>query len=51
LAQRARCSDGSYGVEQDLISSFSDRVQLDKWQIEPGVPINEFTARKSSLSQ
>lgn len=40
------CSDGSYGVEQDLISSFPNRIQLGKWQIVPGVPVNEFTRAK-----
>ena len=39
----ALCSDGSYGVEKDLISSFPTRVCSGKLEIVQGVPINEFS--------
>ena len=46
----AVCSDGSYGVEKDLISSFPIRSQGGKWQIVPDVPINEFSRAKIDAS-
>jgi malate dehydrogenase len=42
----AVCSDGSYKVDQGLISSFPVRVRGGKWQIVQGVPINEFSRDK-----
>ena len=42
----AVCSDGSYGVEKDLISSFPIRAQNGKWEIVQGVPMNEFSRAK-----
>jgi malate dehydrogenase len=39
----AVCSDGSYGVEKGLISSFPIRVRGGKWEIVQGLPINEFS--------
>ena len=42
----ALCSDGSYGVEKDLISSFPVRVRGGKWEIVPSVPINDFSRGK-----
>src|SRR3954452_577642 len=39
----AVCSDGSYNVEKDLISSFPIRTQAGKWEIVQNVPINEFS--------
>ena len=39
----AVCSDGSYGVEKGLISSFPTRVRGGKWEIVQGLPINEFS--------
>ena len=36
------CSDGSYGVEPGLISSFPVRVQDGNWDIVPGVSLDEF---------
>ena len=36
-------SDGSYGVEKDLISSFPIRVRGGKWKIVQKVPINDFS--------
>lgn len=37
------CSDGSYGVEAGLISSFPVRSDGQKLQIVPGVPVNDFS--------
>ncbi len=42
----AVCSDGSYGVEKDLISSFPLRVRGDKWEIVQKLPINDFSRDK-----
>ncbi len=36
------CSDGSYGVESGLISSFPVRAQDGNWDIVPGVSLDEF---------
>jgi malate dehydrogenase len=46
----AVCSDGSYGVEQGLISSFPVRVRGGKWEIVQGVPINDFSRGKIDAS-
>src|SRR5882724_9227930 len=46
----AVCSDGSYGVEQGLISSFPVRVRAGKWQIVQGLPKNEFSRAKIDAS-
>jgi malate dehydrogenase len=40
------CSDGRYGVEQGLISSFPVRSNGQKLEIVPGVPVNEFSRSK-----
>ncbi len=40
------CSDGSYGVEQGLISSFPIRSDGQKLEIVPGLPINAFSRAK-----
>jgi malate dehydrogenase len=40
------CSDGSYGVERGLISSFPVRSDGRKLEIVPGVPANEFSRAK-----
>ena len=39
----AICSDGSYAVEKDLISSFPVRVRGGKWEIVQKLPINDFS--------
>jgi malate dehydrogenase len=39
----ALCSDGSYGVEAGLISSFPTRLQGKKPEIVQGLPINQFS--------
>src|SRR5882724_6292399 len=46
----AICSNGSYGVEQGLISSFPVRVRAGKWQIVQGLPKNEFSRAKIDAS-
>jgi len=46
----AVCSDGSYGVEQGLISSFPVRVRGGKWEIVQGLPLNDFSRAKIDAS-
>jgi malate dehydrogenase len=46
----AVCSDGSYGVEKGLISSFPIRTSGSRQEIVPGVPINDFSRQKIDLS-
>ena len=46
----AVCSDGSYGVEKDLISSFPIRTKGGKWEIVPNVAINDFSRSKIDAS-
>jgi malate dehydrogenase len=46
----AVCSDGSYAVEKDLISSFPVRVRGGKWEIVQGLPINDFSRAKINAS-
>jgi len=46
----AVCSDGSYDVEKELISSFPVRVRGGKWEIVQGVPINDFSRAKINAS-
>jgi malate dehydrogenase len=40
------CSDGSYGIEKGLISSFPMRSDGQKLEVVQGVPINEFAQAK-----
>jgi malate dehydrogenase len=40
------CSDGDYGVEKGLISSFPVRSNGQKLEVVQGVPINEFSRAK-----
>ena len=40
------CSDGSYGIEKNLICSFPIRSNGQKLEIVQGVPINEFSRGK-----
>lgn len=42
----ALCSDGSYGVEKGLISSFPIRSDGKKLEIVQGLPINDFSRAK-----
>src|ERR1700692_4673469 len=46
----AVCSDGSYGVERDLISSFPVRVRGGKWEIVQNISINDFSRAKIDAS-
>ena len=46
----AICSDGSYGVEKDLISSFPIRSRSGTWEIVPSLPLNEFSRAKIDAS-
>jgi malate dehydrogenase len=46
----AVCSDGSYGVEEGLISSFPIRSRGGKWEMVKNVPINEFSQAKIDAS-
>jgi malate dehydrogenase len=46
----AVCSDGSYNVEKDLISSFPIRARAGKWEIVPDVPINDFSRSRIDAS-
>ena len=46
----AVCSDGSYDVDEGLISSFPIRVRAGKWEIVQQVPINEFSRDKIGKS-
>ena len=44
------CSDGSYGIEKGLISSFPIRSNGQKLEVVQGVPINEFSRAKIDAS-
>jgi malate dehydrogenase len=46
----AICSDGSYGVEKGLISSFPIRTGGAGREIVQGVPVNDFSREKIDLS-
>jgi malate dehydrogenase len=46
----AICSDGSYGIEKDLISSLPVRVRGGKWEIVQKLPINDFSRSKIDKS-
>src|SRR3954454_20493800 len=46
----AICSNGEYGVEKGLISSFPIRVQNGKLEVITGLPINDFSRQKIDAS-
>lgn len=47
----AVCSDGSYGTQEGLITSFPIRTKADgSWEIVQGVPINDFSRQKIDAS-
>ena len=46
----AVCSEGSYDVEKDLISSFPVHVRGGKWEIVQQLPINDFSRKKIDKS-
>ena len=44
------CSDGSYGVDEGLISSFPIRSDGENWEIVDGLPIDAFSRGKIDAS-
>lgn len=46
----AVCSNGSYGVEKDIITSFPIRTNGQQWEIVPDVPLNDFSRAKIDAS-
>jgi malate dehydrogenase len=46
----AVCSDGSYGVEKGLISSFPIRSDGARWDIVQNVPVNSFSRSRIDAS-
>ncbi|MBI5384350.1 MAG: malate dehydrogenase [Verrucomicrobia bacterium] len=46
----AVCADGSYGIDAGLICSFPMRSDGQKWEIVPGVPVNDFSRAKIQAS-
>jgi malate dehydrogenase len=44
------CSDGSYGIEKDLICSFPARSNGQRLEIVPGLAINPFSQEKIDLT-
>jgi malate dehydrogenase len=44
------CSDGSYGVDKGLISSFPIRSDGKQWEIVEGVTVGDFSRNKIELS-
>jgi malate dehydrogenase len=44
------CSDGSYGVDEGLISSFPIRSDGENWEIVQDVPIDDFSRGKIDAS-
>jgi malate dehydrogenase len=46
----AVCSDGSYDVDKELISSFPVHIRSGKWEIVQNLPINEFSRDKIDKS-
>jgi malate dehydrogenase len=46
----AVCSDGSYGADAGLISSFPIRSDGSTWEIVQGVPVNEFSRERIDKS-
>jgi malate dehydrogenase len=46
----AVCSDGSYGADAGLISSFPIRSDGSKWEIVQGVSVNEFSRERIDKS-
>ena len=46
----AVCSDGSYGVEKGIISSFPMRTDGKSWEIVQGLPLNDFSRAKIEVT-
>ena len=47
----AVCSDGSYGIEKGLMFSFPIRTDGKKWDIVQGLPVNEFSRAKITVTE
>jgi malate dehydrogenase len=47
----AVCSDGSYGIEKNLLFSYPIRSTGQKWSIVPGVPLSEFSKSKIAVTE
>ena len=47
----AVCTDGSYGIEKDLIFSYPIRSDGKRWEIVQGVPVNEFSRAKITATE
>jgi malate dehydrogenase len=47
----AVCSEGSYGIEPGLIFSYPTRTDGAKWQVIPGVPVNEFSRSRIAATE
>jgi malate dehydrogenase len=46
----AVCSDGSYGVEKGLMSSFPIRTAGAGWEVVQNIPLNDFSREKINAS-
>src|SRR5207244_6120883 len=46
----AVCSDGSYSVDEGLISSFPVRIRGGKWEIVQKIPLTDFSRDKIDKS-
>jgi malate dehydrogenase len=46
----AVCSEGSYGIEKGLITSFPIRTDGSKWEVVQGVPVNDFSRARIDAS-
>ena len=47
----AVCSDGSYGIEKNLLFSYPIRSDGQKWSIVPGVPLSDFSKSKIAATE
>jgi malate dehydrogenase len=47
----AVCSDGSYGIEKNLLFSYPIRSDGQKWSIVPGVPLSDFSKTKIAATE
>jgi malate dehydrogenase len=47
----AVCSDGSYGIEKNLLFSYPIRSDGQKWSIMPNVPLSDFSKTKIAATE
>src|SRR5216684_8345325 len=47
----AVCSDGSYGIENNLLFSYPIRSDGQKWSIVPNVPLSDFSQTKIAATE